>query len=152
MPVFLKAPRFSNLGPDGGGLNRLRVDAIDPAPQCALRPKTYVALRESYENTLRAAWGPYKECVNSGKCENCPIGARSETLQYNLRTEESVIVRECGHQGEPHLMDNLEDGWGAYGEWGFDWESLNRDCRFVNAKFGSDEHSRFVVFEVKLSA
>ncbi|MGW5456616.1 hypothetical protein [Nocardia sp. NPDC003979] len=46
MTIYLRPPEPNPGGPDGQGWNRLSLNAHTsvPAPQCALRPRTYAAL------------------------------------------------------------------------------------------------------------
>lgn len=111
MPIYLKPDSYSPNGPDGKGWNRLRVDAIEPSPQCAMLPKTYSALREC-QNTMLAKYGPYKNCVRSGDCSNCDI--LNTTENYLEQYEDNEIM--------------IKDGDIAY-------DKLNRDTRYYPAKF-----------------
>ncbi|MFJ6014498.1 hypothetical protein [Streptomyces sp. NPDC092952] len=73
MPIYLRAPEAPAGGPDGKGWNRLSLNAHGGLPsQCALRPRRWGALLESYD-TRRARWGGFGPCINRGDCGDCPV-------------------------------------------------------------------------------
>jgi hypothetical protein len=77
VPIFLSEPAPHR---PSGGWNRLSLNAhMGVGAQCALRPKSYASLLESY-NTLRARWGGFDGCIQGPRwegrrpdCDTCPI-------------------------------------------------------------------------------
>ncbi|GHI41087.1 hypothetical protein [Streptomyces violascens] len=95
MPIFLPEP--APLRPaDGKGFNRLSFNAHMGAggAQCALRPRSYATLLESY-NTMRARWGGFGPCIGPAlNCGQCPVPAAldssPERISFNAPR---VLVR-----------------------------------------------------------
>ncbi|MDJ0383247.1 hypothetical protein [Streptomyces sp. G-G2] len=75
---------------DGKGWNRLSLNAHMGAggPQCALRPRSYATLRESFD-TRRARWGGFGPCTQTQPyaCARCPLwtglAAAAEQVSFN---------------------------------------------------------------------
>jgi len=112
MPVKLLPEGYIPRGPDGKGRNRLRVDAMEPNPQCALLPNDYTTMKEVHRGTIWARWGRYLPCLFVDKnCSECSIFQQKNNL--DLMTDR-VAVR-IDQQGMPHLMNHLEKGWASFG-------------------------------------
>lgn len=156
MPIYLKPAQYDPSGPDGRGMNRLRIDFIDPSAQCALKPATYAAVQEVSQTTERAAYGPYEHCTNKGDCQNCPIfnDQHKSRLDKPLHTNE-FYIREAAGGGKladvtghfPMSMNHFRKGFSSFGYWGQSWKDLVLDKDFYPAKFGRDEHSRWVLMK-----
>ncbi|MFF4605195.1 hypothetical protein ACFY12_20985 [Streptomyces sp. NPDC001339] len=73
MPIYLPAPAPTRPA-DGKGYNRLTLNAHMGAggAQCALQPKSWATLYESYD-TRRARWGGFGLCIRNGDCNACPV-------------------------------------------------------------------------------
>lgn len=140
MPIYLEAPPFDPRGPDGQGRNRLRVDGIDPAPRCALRPRSFPTLRES-QNTLLAAWsGQFGRCTNQGKCSTCSLVSRRFSLPEG---DPKFVIRQDAN-GSLHYTTDLAAGWNAVLT-PLDWDdlaSLEDGWLFSRAK--RDQHGEFI--------
>lgn len=145
--IYLEPPAYKPRGPDGKGWNRLRLDVMTPAAQCALRPLDISACYESATN--RAVWGGgYGWCVNEGKCSECPIAQGTVFPKQSLPAPfgDWFYVREY-HNGTPHMMHQFEKGWESYSFWGFTWADLRHDPHFYVAKIGRDQYSRWVLMQ-----
>lgn len=152
MPVRLEAPQHRPGGPDGQGWNRLSLNAhlgADRA-QCALRPRSYAALRES-QDTRRAGWGGFGPCdQDRASCTGCPrLTARPKTLRAfgdrvlvrlweRASTENGPAVQHPAPQ--PWLMDRPEEGWGSTG-YPWTWSELARLAGWRIGRPYRDEHS-----------
>ena len=86
----LMPPAHNCGGPDGRGWNRLRVDTLGPSPQCAMKPKTYEALKhEVRRGSSFCAWGPYGPCTGSD-CRTCKY---SQPFDFDLCDNSRLLVR-----------------------------------------------------------
>lgn len=120
MPIYLPAPAPPSRGPDGQGWNRTYLGSL-AGEQCALRPRDYTHLIES-QDTRRARYGGYGPCINSGKCDGCPVLRRRKTL---TSFDDRVLVRVHEMDGRPYLMNRPEDGWASLAQ-RWTWEELSR--------------------------
>lgn len=97
MPIFLPAPQnYRAGGPDGQGWNRLSLNAHMGAAtaRCALRPRSYSTLIESFD-TRRAQWGgALAACTGAGRCLACPVSSRSEPTVPWEGDAGRVLVRQ----------------------------------------------------------
>lgn len=153
MPIYLTPPPVNPGGPDGKGWNRLSLNAHigDQQPQCALRPRSYATLVESFD-TRRARYGGFGRCLNGGACSDCPI---LTAPPKRLRAFGSVVLVRLRHVhtgafpgstlipaalDEPHLMDRPEEGWASWSvRWS--WEDLARLEGWQPGRPYHDEHS-----------
>jgi hypothetical protein len=139
MPIHLEAPKGHAHGPDGKGWNRLSMGGHMGAPlaQCALRPTSYAALRES-QDTRQARWGGFGACVSDGQCDTCPV---FQTAPKELRAlDDRVLVRIHPHDGRLYLMNRPEDGW-ASGALRWTWAEVARLNGWEIGRRHHDEHS-----------
>lgn len=153
MPIYL-TPNYSHnpKGPDGNGLNRLRVDHLEPLAQCALKPKTYSALKEC-QNTEKSLYGPYEQCTNNGDCKNCAFfNSKNESNLEKPVFANEFYIRELGFGGNPCSVNKIEKGWKSTSYWGFKWTDVNCDPDFYPHEFGYDKHSRWVLMKRKPDA
>ena len=117
MPVFLKAPDRNSRGPDGHGWNRLRIDTLQGADQCAIIPNDYASLKYESCNTLLAKWGNCGKCFNNGSCTGCKM----LTPTHFDCCADRLLVR-IDNQNRPWIMNRIEKGWGEFGipkSWSF---------------------------------
>ncbi|MEO3856168.1 hypothetical protein [Acrocarpospora sp. B8E8] len=124
MPIYLQAPAADVKGVDGKGWNRLSLSAHigEPSPQCALRPRTYATLWER-QDTARAAWGHFGQCVADGGCQSCPIGTRQP---YELTAfTPDIMVRLFDGWPNPAMMNHPERGADSTGH-PITWDELGR--------------------------
>lgn len=112
MPIYLPAPACDPCGPDGQGRNRLRVEILDPLPQCALKPRTMRKLLLETYDTQHARWGGFGPCDGHGQCSRCPLHTDPQPLGFRA-AQLAVRVDETGR---PWIMHHLEKGWASYGE------------------------------------
>ncbi|MGG2460621.1 hypothetical protein ACO0M4_12520 [Streptomyces sp. RGM 3693] len=111
MPIYLPEPEPGRPS-DGKGYNRLTLNAHMGlgGPQCALQPKSYTTLLESFD-TRRARWGGFGSCIRQQRdCTNCPVMAATldspgEQVPFNpplvLIRIESVIPDDAMFDAEP---------------------------------------------------
>ncbi|MGW0731894.1 hypothetical protein [Streptomyces sp. NPDC002851] len=73
MPIYLREPAPTRPA-DGKGYNRLSLNAHMGfgGAQCALQPKSWATLYESYD-TRRARWGGFGHCIRNGDCDTCSV-------------------------------------------------------------------------------
>lgn len=139
MPIRLEPPEHDPLGPDGRGRNRLQTyGGMMCLPECALRPKTEGAFWEA-QNTMRATYGHYGACTESGKCEECK--------RFNARVEWPAFTPEfvvrVDERGMPWMMNRQEDGWSSTGYWR-SWEYIYQIPGKIER--GRDKHGSFIKF------
>lgn len=154
MPIYLVLDdNYNPSGPDGKGRNRLRIDTISPMPRCALRPKTYDALRECQDTQRVKPDTCYDLCTNQGDCQNCPLFKGEYQPKMPEFFGDEIYVREYplnssrDWAGQPMAMNKMKDGWGDYAKWGFTWADVMHWPGCYPAKFGRDEHSRWVLIK-----
>lgn len=140
MPIFLPGPNVDPKGPDGQGRNRLRVDAIEPTARCALRPRTFAALRES-QNTALAQWGGhFAPCTGSGQCSECPRATR----QFSMDAAPGELFVRLHAEGSVHYTADLAGGWNAE-LFLIDWDDLAAlESGWRLGRLQRDEHSHFI--------
>jgi len=156
MPIYLTYDPYNPSGPDGQGRNRLRVDAISPQPRCAFKPRTYAALWEAHD-TSRAQWSDsYDYCTNGGDCQNCPFGNGEFKGKVPASFADDLYIREiedgATNAGQPMAMNRPDKGFAEFGKWGFTWTDVFHCPDRYAAKFGRDEHSRYVILRRKSHA
>lgn len=135
MPIHLIAPGHNPNGPDGQGWNRMAVGSL-AGDECALRPRTYAALRES-QDTRRARYGGFGPCINDGACETCPIFTTAP--KHLTSFDDRVLVRIHPHDGHLYLMNRPEDGW-ASGAHRWTWAEVARLDGWEIGRRHNDEH------------
>jgi hypothetical protein len=142
MPIYLPAPTRDVRGPDGGGWNRLSLNAGPVYPgQCALQPTSYATLWESHD-TRRARWGGFGGCVRGGACAGCPSLTPAEPRRL-LSFTPDVLVRilvRSGAADQPHVMNRPEDGWASRSE-RWTWPELAHLTGWRLGRQHVDEHS-----------
>jgi hypothetical protein len=138
MPIYLKAPAPTSGGPDGRGWTRLSVNSMGAMvnDQCALRPRDYSHLVESWD-TRRARYGGYSACIAEGKCDTCPI---FQAGPKQLRALDDRVLVRIGPDGSPYLMNRAEDGWASLAQ-RWTWQDLARLEGWTVGRRCSDEHS-----------
>jgi hypothetical protein len=147
MPIYLPAPAHDRRGPDGQGWNRLSLNAGPVhAGQCALRPRSYATLRESWD-TRRAQWGGFGPCGRAGygrevpDCRTCPVlaGERRELHSFEPDVLVRVLIRDGQTIGEPHVMNRPGNGWESTSQvW--TWQELARLEGWRLGRRHVDEH------------
>lgn len=136
MPIHLITPEQKPGGPDSQGWNRMSLGSL-AGDECALRPRTYPALRES-QDTRRARYGGFGPCIKGGDCVNCPIFKTAPKPLAAL--DDRVLVRIHPHDGHLYLMNRPEDGW-ASGALRWTWAEVARIEGWDIGRRHHDEHS-----------
>lgn len=118
--MYLAPPPHSPRGPDGQGHNRMEIQSIAGA-ECALRPLTFQAMRETWRSTRLATYGNYGACSRKGACAGCPTADRRREMQafeprvlFRFDPRDDKIAWSMNHPGR---------GWSSHGLiW--KWEDL----------------------------
>lgn len=121
----LEPPRLRSLP------TALRIEVMEPRPQCPVRPTCLTTLWESV--TGRAHWGNFRACSRP-----CNCGAEPERV---IAAE--TVLRE-DEEGRPWLMNREAGGWAEYGIPLASWATILR----YRVRFGEhierDQDSRFI--------
>lgn len=139
MPIYLPAPVPRPGGPEGHGWNRLSIGSMGAlaGDECALRPRTWAALRES-QDTRRARYGGFGPCHRAGACDTCPVLRSPQRTLDAL--DDRVLARIHPHDGHLYLMNRPEDGW-ASGAQRWTWAEVARIDGWEIGRQHRDEHS-----------
>ncbi|MFE3185515.1 hypothetical protein ACFXKR_32255 [Streptomyces violascens] len=109
MPIHLAQPAPTRPA-DGKGFNRLTVNAHIWAgdAQCALRPKSWATLSESYD-TRRAQWGGFGHCIRQAPdCETCPVLADLDTAAEQVPFNSPKVLVRIETVVDPKAMFTAE--------------------------------------------
>jgi hypothetical protein len=150
MPILLHAPEYRPGGPDGKGWNRLSLNAHmgQASDQCALQPRSYRLLYESWRTTV-AQWGNFGRCTGAGDCGTCPIFEGLDEPKYLPADTDRVLVRLKEPEGDfgmlgrpaprPYVVDDPNAGW-ASPRYLWTWEGLARLRGWHLGRRHFDEH------------
>ncbi|MFD3667093.1 hypothetical protein [Streptomyces sp. NPDC058672] len=107
MPIHLPEPSPARPA-DGKGFNRLTLNAHIWAggAQCALRPKSWPTLFESYD-TRRARWGGFGHCIQQKPdCETCPVLTDLDTSTEQVTFNSPRVLVRIETTIGPYAMFN----------------------------------------------